>query len=234
MPRTTGSQALRHSACTEALRAYPDRTRLVLQIMWTVDGTPKLAGRVLRYLDLTRDGAAQELRKRARWRRVAHTPRAYTHDAFLGWHQMTLVHGHRARYIVMTGTCSRLPVADQINESLAVQPPRRRAEELWVSLTARLLCSKKTFLEGAVHQMASGRSMKPRRERADDGMSASCPSAARSQRPSCGADAPLKRRSRAVPTGPIWRRWAEAQPLTESARRGPSDTADARTLIPEG
>ena len=78
MSRTAAFQALRLSSCAAVLQAYRERTQLVLRIMWMRNGTPALAGRILRYLDLTRDGAAQAIWRKARWRRVAHTPRAYT------------------------------------------------------------------------------------------------------------------------------------------------------------
>ena len=193
---------MRLSACTEALCAFRCRTRLVRRIMQTEDVWPALAGRVLGYLDLTLEGAAQELRKRARWRRVADTPRAYTLEAFRGWQSITMAYGTRARHIVMTGTCSRLPAAYQINESLAVRPPRRWAEERWVKCTARLLCSTRTILESAFDQLASSRGAKLRRGRDDGVRSATCPPVPGALRSRRGTDARVKPRSRAAPSGP--------------------------------
>ena len=126
---TAEFQALRLSSCAAVLRAYRERTQLVLRIMWVKNGTPALAGRILRYLDLTRDGAAQAIWRKARWSRVAYTRRAYAYEAFLGWSQTTMVQGQKARYISMTGTCSRLPVVYQIGDALDTQPPPGRVEK---------------------------------------------------------------------------------------------------------
>ena len=80
-----GRHVHRLEACREVIRAFRQRTRVVVEVAWSAGLTTALAEDILSKLGWTQEALAREIWLLARWRRMSYCSRTYMEEAFHWW-----------------------------------------------------------------------------------------------------------------------------------------------------